>query len=108
MAEPARKLEPIATLPDGTKPLKMRWWKATGIMIGVRPEATIMLGGTWSAGTGTTGQVEEITLYPGGNVVVTIVPEWANNYGVPMPTERRYGVVYGGHGVVDGEWGPPR
>lgn len=104
MAEPARKLEPVVSAPDGSKPLKMRWWKATGITIGVRPEATIMLGGTWSDGTGTTGQVESITLYPGGNVVIELVPEWNRDFGFEKPTERRYGVVYGGHGVVDGDW----
>lgn len=106
MAEAVRKLEPVAQAPDGSKPLKMRWWKCTGTMIGVRPESLIMIGGTWSDGTGTTGAVESITLYPGGNVVVEIIPntDWDPHGGQPKPSDRRYGVVFGGHGMVEGDW----
>lgn len=105
MAEPARKLEPVvSTIPDGSKPLKMRWWKCQQT-VGVNINQLLTVGGTWTDGVGTTARIKSITLYPGGNVVVELLSGWHDELNRTEDNcEVRYGLVYGGHGVSEGDW----
>lgn len=106
MAEAVRKLERVASAPDGSKPIKLAWWK-TPQMIGVRIDTMLQAptegkeGGVWSDGCGTTGYIESLTLHPGGNVVVELKCGWDPTV---LASEQKfvtkYAVVYGGHGMA--------
>lgn len=105
MAAEVRKLDhQPAAPPDGSKPIKLRWFKPLAT-IGVRIDQLVQKGAHISDGVSTTGYVESITLHPGGNCVVELLvgyhPEVRDRE--KSTFERRYLVAYGGHGMTDWE-----
>ena len=106
MAAEVKKLEiPPTPAPDGAKPIKLRWFK-TLATIGVRIDQLVQRGGYLSDGVSTTGYVESLTLYPGGNCVIELIVGYQQGVDFNKPKEsypKRYLVAYGGHGMSDWE-----
>lgn len=106
MAAEVKKLEvPPVAPPDGSKPIKLKWFK-TVATIGVRIDQLVQRGSVISDGVSTTGYVESITLYPAGNCVIELLVGYTPGTELDKSKDsypRRYLVAFGGHGMSDFE-----
>ena len=100
MGEPATKLptKPKQSAPDPTKPIAMYYWALPiGQKFGNSANNLAMVGGSVHDGEGTSGEVTDITLYPGGVVIIEVQPMNLQQVGERPP--KQYVPVLGiGHG----------
>jgi len=94
MAAAVAKLEKPAepAVPDLSKPVAMRWWKAPSLL-GSQTTDTVVLGQDVVTGNGAQGKVQSILRYPSGGVLVELRHESLG--------KTHYLVIDGGHGVAE-------
>ncbi len=100
MGAEVKKLEVTRDAPDGTKPIRIKYWYLP-YTIGTGIGHSIVEDGTYADGVETSGRVHSLVLYPGGFVVAELRCGWVP--GKPESEQTyttKYVVLTGGHGVV--------
>jgi hypothetical protein len=102
MGDAATKIQtkPKSSAPDPTAPVEMYYWTLpNGQHFGNSNNRMAMVGGSFSDGEGTSGEVTAITMYAGIGTLIEVQPLRIERVG-ELPPKRYVAVLGIGHGAV--------